>query len=363
VSARPESDGGLGYLEQKLGLYIQGTSQTRRNAALDLLTGRVTDERPVSPEVAKPSGPVKSPPLPVPPTRTHPSPTYRPARVVHASIDARPRFRIEHATRPPAARWPFKRALVLTGVSASVVLLAGFGVRTWAERVVIDVPMEVVSPVMVETTIATLEPRMSAVPTAVTAPVPAKVLTVLVDERFTSNALGWPNNPQATAWLAGGAYRLAARQASHFVAIGIPSTEALGDTVVSGWFHKVGGPSGGGYGLIVRDQHPQLRDGQNQLGDYYVFEVGDRGEVGVWLRDGDRWIDLLTWTPSAAVKPGTASNELTVTAAGDRLSFVVNGIPVASQTDTTLRTGATGVFVGGDGNEVSLDRIVVSSTR
>ena len=144
------------------------------------------------------------------------------------------------------------------------------------------------------------------------------------------------------------------------MAIAIPGTQGLGDTVVSGWFHKLGGPAGGGYGLILRDQDPAARDGQNQLGRYYVFEVGDRGDVGVWLRDDDRWIDLLSWTASSAVKPGTASNELTVTAAGDHLSFVVNGIPVASQTDNVLRTGGAGVFVGGDSNQVALDRIVVS---
>jgi hypothetical protein len=45
------------------------------------------------------------------------------------------------------------------------------------------------------------------------------------------------------------------------------------------------------------------------------------------------------------------------------MSFVVNGIPVASQTDTTLRRGGAGVFVGGDGNEVALDRIAVSASR
>jgi hypothetical protein len=146
------------------------------------------------------------------------------------------------------------------------------------------------------------------------------------------------------------------------VAVGIPGTQGLGDAVVTGSFRKIAGPAGGGYGLILRDQNPEDRDGQNQSGRYYVFEVGDRGEVGVWLRDGDQWLDLLTWTASSAVKPGIASNELTVTAAGDHLSFVVNGIPVASQPDSALRTGAAGVFVGGDGNEVALERVTVSST-
>jgi len=115
--------------------------------------------------------------------------------------------------------------------------------------------------------------------------------------------------------------------------------------------------------LLVRDATETPRDGRNQFGRYYVFEVGDRGEVGVWLRDGDRWVDLMTWTASDAVHPGSTANELTVTAIGERLSFLVNGIPVASQTDTLLHAGAAGIFVGGDGNEVALDRVVVRTPR
>ena len=164
-------------------------------------------------------------------------------------------------------------------------------------------------------------------------------------------------------WRVEGGYRLVAREPARFVAVAAPVAGLPAYTVVQATFRKVGGPPGGGYGLILRDQNPSERDGRNQLGRYYVFEIGDRGEVGVWLRDGDYWVDLLTWTPSDVVKPGFASNELTVTAAGDHMSFVVNGIPVASQTDSTLRRGGAGVFVGGDGNEVALDRITVSSPR
>src|ERR1700738_961415 len=148
-TVRPDADRGLDYLEQKLGLFIQGPSQTRRNAALDLLTGRVTDERLVTPEATKPSPPhpPTSLPVPVPPTRTHPTPAYRPARVVRVSVEppatveatsrvsaspwlaprdaARPRFRIEHAAPPAASRWPLRRVLLLAIGSASVVLVAG----------------------------------------------------------------------------------------------------------------------------------------------------------------------------------------------------------------------------------------------
>ncbi len=406
-SVQPEADGGLDYLEKKLGIFIQGPSQTRRNAALDILTGRVPDERIFGPEAGKPH---PSPaPVPPAPTGIHPSGGARSPRAFRLASDAlpavdwssrssvspwlaasdapRPRIRIERPTPPPPSRWPLVRALLLAAATVSVFVALGFGVRRVAEPMVVsEVSAPVVevvtsAPVVVEpapevvaaapevgamapevvaapapevvaapapeVVVAPIVEAPASVPTVLPSPptpAPASVLRVLLDERYTSN-------------------RLATSQAGQFVAVSIPGAQDLGDTVVTGSFHKVGGPAGGGYGLILRDQNPADRDGHNQLGRYYVFEVGDRGEVGVWLRDGDRWVDLLTWTPSDAVKPGLASNELTVTAAGDHMSFVVNGIPVASQTDTTLRRGGAGVFVGGDGNEVALDRIAVSSSR
>jgi hypothetical protein len=411
---QPESDSGLDYLEKKLGIFIQGPSPTRRNAALDILTGRVADERlglsQPPPAHDSPLAPIL--PVPVAPTRIHPNVGSRTPRAFRLASDAlpavdwasrssvspwlaasdvqRPRFRIQQPTRPVPTRGPLARSVLLAAAAGIVVLAAGFGVRNFLDRAVVGSPAadplkavaEVATPIVVATVpevapivaatvpevvapivVATVRPSLPTIVPSPPSPAPASVLRVLLDDRFTSNTGKWPNDPQGPGWITGGSYRLAASQVSQFVAVGIPGTQGLGDSVVTGWFHKVGGPAGGGYGLILRDQNPDLSDGRNQLGQYYVFEVGDRGEVGVWLRDGDHWIDLLTWTASAAVKPGFASNELTVTAAGDHLSFVVNGIPVASQTDTVLHAGGAGVFVGGDSNQVALERIVVSSPR
>src|SRR6266540_4239025 len=116
----------------------------------------------------------------------------------------------------------------------------------------------------------------------------------------------------------------------------------LRDVVVSGAFRKVGGPPGGGYGLIVRDAGPAPRDGLNQGGRYYVLAAGDRGEVGIWRRDGDRWVDLLPWTRSDAVRPDGAANELMARAIGPRLTLMVNGTEVASLADAALAEGGWG---------------------
>jgi LPXTG-site transpeptidase (sortase) family protein len=187
---------------------------------------------------------------------------------------------------------------------------------------------------------------------------PPTFRTVL-DESFADNRMGWPDDPQSTAWLANGMYRLFARDPKRFVAIGAPLVTPVQDVVVTATFRKTGGPPGGGYGLIVRDQSPTWHEGVNQGGRYDVIEVGDRGQIGMWRREEDRWTELMPWTPSAAVHPGGESNDLEVWAVGQRLALFVNGVQVASRLDGNLPTGGVGLFVGGDFNEVALERLVV----
>jgi len=208
---------------------------------------------------------------------------------------------------------------------------------------------------------STLPPR-PATPTVRLVPtVPAVSDTgpSLIDVRFASGPKpGWLDNPPYARW-SDGAYRFQARQATHFVAVSAPLDRPLGDVVVSATFRKTGGPPGGGYGLVIRDQGPAPLDGVNQEGSYYVVEAGDQGDIGVWRRDGDHWIDLVPWAHSDSVRPGGSPNDLTVRAIGDTLTFMVNEAQVASVQDDTLATGGVGVFVGGDYNEVGLDRFVV----
>jgi hypothetical protein len=204
-----------------------------------------------------------------------------------------------------------------------------------------------------------VEPTAQPEPTA--APAPASTRTLL-DESFDDNSRKWPNNPQGIAWVSGGTLRLEPRRASQFVALGVPPVgEILQDVTISGTFRKIGGPPGCGYGFIVRDQGPGPRDGVNQAGRYYVLEVGDNGEVGIWRREGDRWVDLLPWQRAEAVHPGNVTNDVTVRASGDRLSLSVNGTEVAVRNDANLTVGNVGIFVGGDGNQVALEQLTVTT--
>src|SRR5437588_481812 len=197
MSVQLEADGGLDYLEKKLGIFIQGPSQTRRNAALDILTGRVPDERLLAAEAVKPPA---SQPVPPAPTGIHPNGGSRTPRAFRLASDAL-----------PAVDWT-SRSSVSPWLAASDIQRA----------------------------------RIRIAPPTPPTPAAASVLRVLLDERYTS-------------------YRLATSEVGQFVAVGIPRAQALGDTVVTGVFHKVGGPPGGGYGLILRDQNPGARDGRNQF--------------------------------------------------------------------------------------------------
>jgi signal peptidase I len=202
-------------------------------------------------------------------------------------------------------------------------------------------------------------PAPSVLPTAV--PTSAAAPRMVLEERFGDNRRGWVHEPGGAVWLGEGGYHLRAREPGRFVAVGapLPSGEALRDVVLAATFRKLGGPPGGGYGLIVRAEGLERSGGLHQGGRYYVLEVGDRGEVGIWRREQDRWVDLVPWTAARMVRPGTEPNELLALAVGPRLTLLVNGMQAASVEDAALTAGSVGVFVGGDFNQVLLQQLTV----
>ena len=165
------------------------------------------------------------------------------------------------------------------------------------------------------------------------------------------------------AWFGSDGFRLFARQSGRFVAVGVPLSQTLSSAVLTARFHKIGGPAGGGYGLIVRDQGSSSeRDGRNQAGQYMVLEVGDQGDVGIWQRNETRWIDVMPWTHSEAVNLGRESNALVVTMRDNVLRLEVNGQVLADLSyDGIPPRGGVGVFVGGDLNEVVLDSLRIET--
>jgi hypothetical protein len=110
-------DRGMQVLEMKLSILAQGPSRTRRNPALDILTGRVPDDRLLSLSASLMA--TRTAPEPGPTTVAGPtamvlplaairmaavarSPRRAPSPWLQATTDARPRLRL---ITPPPSRW------------------------------------------------------------------------------------------------------------------------------------------------------------------------------------------------------------------------------------------------------------------
>jgi hypothetical protein len=221
-----------------------------------------------------------------------------------------------------------------------------------------SVPVSTAAPPAVPTAVVKPTAAPTTPPRLPTPTVAQLAANTLLDARFAVGApKEWLENEPFAGWR-DGAYRLNARQPTRFVAIAAP-VRVPDDVTISATLRKTGGPPGGGYGIIVRNQSVEALDGTNQTFDAYVAEAGDLGEFGVWRREGDRWVDLVPWTSSQAVRQGGSPNELIVRLAGGQILLTINGIEVARVDDNVLAHGGVGVFAGGDNNEVALDRFTV----
>ena len=196
-------------------------------------------------------------------------------------------------------------------------------------------------------------------------PTPTSIPRVLFAEAMLSPLASWPDDPGGNAWFdADNAYHLYAREPGRFVATGVPLSQSVTNGMLTAQFRKVGGPAGGGYGLIVRHQGAASElDGRNQAGRYLVLEIGDRGDVGIWERNQTRWIDVFSWSHSEAVRPGEEPNALFVTLRDGKVRFEVNGALVTDVTyDAMPSSGGVGIFAGGDLNEVALEWLRIETT-
>ncbi len=244
-----------------------------------------------------------------------------------------------------------RRYLVVAAAVAALVLLGALALS--AQPPAARTQTSGVSATVAAAVQATVQSREASAAFATPTP------SVVLDETFAARPSGWPDQPDSTAWYADGKYLLEPREAGLFVAIDAPTTDAFHDGTISARFEKTGGPSGGGYGVIVDDQGPDAHDGVYQGGQFVVLEVGDEGTFGVWQRDKDRWIDLKSWSATEAAHPGPMPNVLTVRADGRQLTFLVNDTQVIDLT-ADLPPGRIGVFVGGDGNQVAVQRFTAT---
>jgi len=190
---------------------------------------------------------------------------------------------------------------------------------------------------------------------------PTAAVQLLLDERFSPGGQAWTGGHAREDGSGASGYRLTVERSRELLTVCPPIGTLRRDVVVSAAFRKLDGPPGGTYGLIVRDPGAAVGGGGTASNRFYAARVSDRGEIGVWRRESDHWVDLVPWMTSTAVHQGPDTNVLTLEVVGARLTFVVNGVVVATARDAALDSGGVGVCVGGPGNDVLLRHFTVHS--
>ena len=166
--------------------------------------------------------------------------------------------------------------------------------------------------------------------------------------------------PPYATW-SDGAYRLQAREVASYVAIAAPNDPVPPNVLVSATLRKTGGPPGGGYGLIVRNQSPEVPRRQ-QPG----ASTPTSPKLATWASSASGGARATTGSTSC---PGRARRPY-ARAARQRVHRPHQWpAPVSidhqrrpkwrGSTMTSSPMVAVGVFAGGDNNEVALDRFTV----
>lgn len=117
---------------------------------------------------------------------------------------------------------------------------------------------------------------------------------------------------------------------------------------------KLGGPDENRIGLICRYTGS----------DYYFFMITSDGFYGVGIFSGGKaqLLGQSEMKADANIRTGLAVNHIRADCLGDTLSFYINGFPVATAQDTTLKSGDVGLLAGTfsqPGVDVVFDNFVV----
>jgi hypothetical protein len=119
---------------------------------------------------------------------------------------------------------------------------------------------------------------------------------------------------------------------------------------------KIGGADDNEFGIICRN--PDLEN-------FYVAVISSDGFYGFLKRvDGGtpELLNMENMPPSDAINQGTESNTIRLDCVGETLTLYVNGVMVASTTDSALASGDVGLYAGSfsvPGTDILFDNFVV----
>jgi hypothetical protein len=191
-----------------------------------------------------------------------------------------------------------------------------------------------------------------------------KVGKILLTDSFDNPAAGrlssQSDDPAIEQGYVGGEYHLRLSPAAKPVRA-VAASSVLADLQVAVDARLAEGTEGRWVGVACR-MNP--RDGTAQF--YALLAVPATGQFALSNFDGHRWVHLVPFQSSEAVRRGNASNHLELTCVGSTLSARINGTEVASAQDGTYDSGYVAVVVSRDEGtplEARFDNLIVREAR
>lgn len=158
-----------------------------------------------------------------------------------------------------------------------------------------------------------------------------------VAEDFGNPASGWLEGQDGSGsyGYVGGEYRLRFTAGDLWRWSAPPASPILSDLALEG---DVRMPEGvGGAAALVF--------GLNQAGDdFHLFEIDSAGRYSVYRRLGGAWQTLLSPSPSALLRQGTAANHLLLTRVSGLTRLYANGHMISLVTDLAAPAGRVGLY-------------------
>lgn len=184
----------------------------------------------------------------------------------------------------------------------------------------------------------------------------AAAWSVLVFDSFTDNEHNWlvgdrPGDyfSKLSQSIADGRYRLEAqaRRVTSITTAWLRGYSVTDFHLVVNCKHIRGSRAGSSWGVVFR-----VQDNQN----YYWFRIVDSHSFAISVIHDGRWIVLVGWTKTDAIKP-KGVNQLEVVASGARFTCVINGRVVGEVEDEHFSQGLVGVAVEAYtlGEEITFD--------
>jgi hypothetical protein len=110
-----------------------------------------------------------------------------------------------------------------------------------------------------------------------------------------------------------------------------------------------------GYGVVV---HGEKKEGN--LEDYgFLIYSGNNPKYKIVMHKGGEETNLVTWTPSAAIRTGASSNQLEVRIKDSKLDFYINGQFMISISDNERWLRGRVGFYTSETNDIAFDDLVI----